>query len=110
MHFQPAQDGSPQESEQPWQLTLYIMFFAQLLSIIGFAFTLPFLPVYIRELGVTDERLVPVWAGSLGMAADPLFGGIIVSWWGYRWPFALVSAMTVLALLPIALGVRQRPR
>jgi DHA1 family multidrug resistance protein-like MFS transporter len=57
------------------------MFAAQLLSIIGFAFVLPFLPFYIRELGVTDERLVPVWAGvqaasaSLVMAFfSPLWG------------------------------------
>ena len=75
------QDPSAPERGQPWQKTLYIMFAAQLLSIIGFAFVLPFLPFYIRELGVTDERLVPVWAGvqaasaSLVMAFfSPLWG------------------------------------
>jgi MFS transporter, DHA1 family, multidrug resistance protein len=83
MHFQPSQNISSQGSEQPWQLTLYIMSVAQFLSILGFAFTLPFLPFYIRELGVTDERLVPVWAGiqvasaSLVMAFfSPLWGWI----------------------------------
>jgi DHA1 family multidrug resistance protein-like MFS transporter len=75
------QDPSAPERGQPWQKTLYIMFAAQLLSIIGFAFVLPFLPFYIRELGVTDERLVPIWAGvqaasaSLVMAFfSPLWG------------------------------------
>lgn len=57
-------------SAQPWQMTLYIMFTAQLLSIIGFAFCLPFLPFYIRELGVTEERLVPYWAGILAASAS----------------------------------------
>jgi len=64
------QDPSAPERGQPWQKTLYIMFAAQLLSIIGFAFVLPFLPFYIRELGVTDERLVPVWAGVLAASAS----------------------------------------
>lgn len=81
MNANPSRDVSAPKSGQPWQQTLYIMFAAQLLSIIGFAFVLPFLPFYIRELGVTDERLVPVWAGvmaasgSLPMAFfSPLWG------------------------------------
>ncbi|MCL5808985.1 MAG: MFS transporter [Deltaproteobacteria bacterium] len=82
MHFQPAQEGSPQESEQPWQLTLYILFVAQLLSIIGFAFTLPFLPFYIRELGVADERLVPVWTGIL-VASASLVMAFFSPLWGW---------------------------
>ncbi len=80
MHFQPAQEALPPESEQPWQLTLYIMFVAQLLSIVGFAFTLPFLPFYIRELGVTDERLVPVWAGILVASA-----GLVMAFFSPLW-------------------------
>ena len=50
------------------------MFAAQLLSMIGFAFVLPFLPFYIRELGVTDERLVPVWAGVMAAAFGERMG------------------------------------
>jgi len=75
------QDPSAAQSGLSWRKTLSIMFAAQLLSIIGFAFVLPFLPFYIRELGVTDERLIPVWAGvqaasaSLVMAFfSPLWG------------------------------------
>lgn len=58
------------------------MFVAQLLSIIGFAFTLPFLPFYIRELGVTDERLVPVWAGIL-VASASLVMAFFSPLWGW---------------------------
>jgi MFS transporter, DHA1 family, multidrug resistance protein len=82
MHSQPAQEALPPGSEQPWQLTLYIMFAAQLLSIVGFAFTLPFLPFYIRELGVTDERLVPVWAGIL-VASAALVMAFFSPLWGW---------------------------
>ena len=81
MNMNPSPDPSAPERGQHWQRTLYIMFAAQLLSIIGFAFVLPFLPFYIRELGVADEHLVPIWAGimagsgSLVMAFfSPLWG------------------------------------
>ena len=81
LHIDSPQDPAAPDTGQHWQTTLYIMFAAQLLSLIGFAFVLPFLPFYIRELGVTDESLVPVWAGvqaasaSLVMAFfSPLWG------------------------------------
>ena len=67
---------------QSWQLTLYIVFIAQLLSIIGFAFTFPFLPFYIRELGVTEERLVPIWAGFM-MASSSLVMAFFSPLWGW---------------------------
>jgi DHA1 family multidrug resistance protein-like MFS transporter len=56
------------------------MFTAQLLSIIGFAFVLPFLPFYIRELGVGEERLVPIWAGVMAGA-----GGLVMAFFSPLW-------------------------
>ena len=82
MKMSSPQDASAQEKGQPWQLTLYIMFAAQLLSIIGFAFSLPFIPFYIRELGVTDERLVPIWAGVLA-ASSSLVMAFFSPLWGW---------------------------
>jgi hypothetical protein len=62
-----AKDNTGPEAgvTSPWRSTLVVMFIAQLLSIVGFAFVLPFNPFYIREIGVTDKKLVPVWAGIL---------------------------------------------
>jgi DHA1 family multidrug resistance protein-like MFS transporter len=80
MSMNPSPDSSAPERGQPWQRTLYIMFAAQLLSVIGFAFVLPFLPFYIRELGVADERLVPVWAGV--MAAS---GSLVMAFFSPLW-------------------------
>jgi DHA1 family multidrug resistance protein-like MFS transporter len=70
MSLNPSRDPAATEKGQPWQLTLYIMFAAQFLSMVGFAFVLPFFPFYIRELGVTEERLVPVWAGIMAGSAS----------------------------------------
>lgn len=72
----------PAEGAPPWRPTLYVMFAAQFLSMVGFAFTLPFLPFYIRELGVTDERLLPAWAGVM-MASGSLVMAFFSPLWGW---------------------------
>lgn len=72
----------PAEGAAPWRPTLYVMFAAQFLSMVGFAFTLPFLPFYIRELGVTDERLLPAWAGVM-MASGSLVMAFFSPLWGW---------------------------
>jgi MFS transporter, DHA1 family, multidrug resistance protein len=80
MDMNRSHDSSVPEEGQPWQRTLYIMFAAQLLSIIGFAFVLPFLPFYIRELGVADERLIPVWAGVIAGS-----GALVMAFFSPLW-------------------------
>lgn len=61
-------DGQPR-----WRRTLYVMWTAELIVIVGFSFVMPFIPFYIRELGVTDERMVPIWAGILSTAPAVCF-------------------------------------
>jgi DHA1 family multidrug resistance protein-like MFS transporter len=82
MRMHPADDSPTRPRPQSWQFTLYLMFIAQLLSIIGFAFTLPFLPFYIRELGVTEERLVPIWAGTM-VASSGFVMAFFSPLWGW---------------------------
>ena len=82
MSLIPTPDRTTPGTGQSWQLTLNIVFIAQLLSIIGFAFTFPFLPFYIRELGVTEERLVPIWAGFM-MASSSLVMAFFSPLWGW---------------------------
>jgi DHA1 family multidrug resistance protein-like MFS transporter len=47
----------------------------------GFAFVLPFLPLYVRELGVRDEGRVALWAGVL-IGVAPLVAGLMAPVWG----------------------------
>ena len=46
-------------------MTLYTVWVAQSCAMIGFSFVMPFIPFYIRELGVTDPRWLPIWAGLM---------------------------------------------
>jgi MFS transporter, DHA1 family, multidrug resistance protein len=100
--------GQETDDTSPWRSTLFVMFIAQLLSIVGFAFVLPFIPFYVREIGVTDERLVPVWAGILG-AASGLTMTIFAPIWGwlsdrYGRKLMVERAMFAGAVITIAMG------
>jgi DHA1 family multidrug resistance protein-like MFS transporter len=47
----------------------------------GFAFVIPFLPLYVRQLGVESEGHVAAWAGVL-IGVSPLVAGILAPFWG----------------------------
>jgi DHA1 family multidrug resistance protein-like MFS transporter len=101
--------GHGTDETSPWRLTLVVMFIAQLLSIVGFAFVLPFIPFYIREIGVTDEKLVPIWAGIL-MAASSLTMTIFAPFWGwlsdrYGRKLMVERAMFAGAIITMAMGI-----
>ena len=101
--------GNDADGTSPWRLTLFVMFIAQLLSIVGFAFVLPFIPFYIREIGVTDEKLVPIWAGIL-MGASSLTMTIFAPIWGwlsdrYGRKLMVERAMFAGAIITMAMGM-----
>src|SRR5437879_13147008 len=54
-----------------WALTLTVF-----ISFVGFQFFSPFLPLYIRELGVTDPAKIALWSG-LQAAVPPAMSGIL---------------------------------
>jgi DHA1 family multidrug resistance protein-like MFS transporter len=47
----------------------------------GFAFVLPFLPLYVRELGVDEPEAAALWAGIL-IGVSPLLAGLLAPVWG----------------------------
>ncbi len=47
----------------------------------GFAFVLPFLPLYVRELGVREPERAALWAGVL-IGVSPLVAGLLAPVWG----------------------------
>ena len=101
--------GQGAEGASSWRSTLCVMFVAQLLSIVGFAFVLPFIPFYIREIGVTDESLVPIWAGILG-AASSLTMTVFSPIWGwlsdrYGRKVMVERAMFAGAFITMAMGM-----
>ncbi len=74
-------DEAEDSLESGWRRTVWAVWFAHLLAAIGFSFVMPFLPFFVRELGVADERLVSAWAG-LAMFAAGLSLTIFQPIWG----------------------------
>lgn len=67
---------------QHWQKNLYMTWATQSLSMTGFGFMLPFIPLYIQKLGVTAADELRIWVGLL-IAVPSLCAGIMAPLWGY---------------------------
>ena len=64
-----------------WKKNLYIVFFAEMIAITGMAFVIPFLPFYIKELGISDIKQIANWSGIL-IGAPSLIMVIVSPIWG----------------------------
>ncbi len=69
--------------DQPWKKTLYIMFFAQLMTAVGFSSIYPFLPLYVQQLGSSTGLSTELLAGLVFsgqaftmMVASPFWGSL----------------------------------
>src|SRR5947199_9545547 len=59
-----------------WRLNVWVLTLSVFISFVGFQFFSPFLPLYIRELGVTDPAKIALWSG-LQAAVTPGVSGIL---------------------------------
>jgi len=48
-----------------WRVNLAVLWFGQFLTMGGMTMIMPFLPLYIQELGITDPDQVAFWAGII---------------------------------------------
>jgi DHA1 family multidrug resistance protein-like MFS transporter len=66
-----------------WRRTLYIMFFAQLITAVGFSSIFPFLPLYVKSLGSSTGLSIELLSGLVFsaqaftmMLASPIWGAL----------------------------------
>jgi DHA1 family multidrug resistance protein-like MFS transporter len=64
-----------------WKRTLYIVFFAQMVAVAGFLVTVPFLPLYVEELG-TNTNLSTEFLAGLTYSAQAFTMAIASPIWG----------------------------
>jgi DHA1 family multidrug resistance protein-like MFS transporter len=78
----------------------------------GFAFVLPFLPLFVRELGVHEPERTALWAGVL-IGVSPLLAGLLAPVWGrladrHGHKVVVVTALTsYVLLLALSAAVRR---
>ncbi len=66
--------------EEEWRRNLYVVMVAVFTLFTGFFFVIPFLPLYIRQLGVTDPGDAALWAGVI-FGVSPLLAGLLAPLW-----------------------------
>ncbi len=65
----------------PWVRTVFILWIVQLIGEIAFGFGLPFTPLFVQELGVSDPKVAGLWAGAMS-AGFAVCMGIMSPVWG----------------------------
>jgi len=97
-------DGQPK-----WRRTVYVIWISQVIGMMGLAFVAPFLPLYVRELGITEESRVRFWAGLLAFAPSSMFVifGPLWGWLADRYGRKLMLARAVFSgsVLMVLMGM-----
>ena len=64
-----------------WRRNLFAVTAASFMGFTGFTLVMPFLPLFIRQLGVTDVGAIALWTGvSLGVT--PALNALVSPFWG----------------------------
>ncbi len=96
-----------------WKRNLFFLWISQFLSLAGFSFGLPFVPFYLRELGLSDPETVRIWSG-LFMAAAGIPLAIATPIWGIladrygRKPMILRANLGAVVVL-VGMGLARSP-
>lgn len=86
-----------------WKRNLYIIWIAQFIAMIGMSMVIPFLPFYIRELGVTDPTELEKWSG-LVFAGPFVLSFVMTPVWGALGDKFGKKPMVVRAIFGLALS------
>lgn len=86
-----------------WQKNLYSLWFAQLIAAIGLSLVIPFLPFYLRELGVTGKEAVRIWSGLI-FSAPFMVSAFMQPVWGILGDRRGRKPMVVRGMLGLALA------
>lgn len=94
-----------------WKKNLYSLWCAQFIAALGLNLVGPFLPFYLRDLGVSGDKAIKIWSG-VAFAAPFVVSAFMQPLWGIlgdrhgRKPM-IVRAMIGLALANILMGLAQ---
>jgi DHA1 family multidrug resistance protein-like MFS transporter len=101
----------PFKQPEPWRRTLYIIWVAQFIAMMGMSLVVPFLPFYIQTLGVTSPDDVARWSGYV--FSGPFFISFFLTpIWGllgdrYGRRIMVVRAVFGLAISQALIGLSQ---
>jgi MFS family permease len=94
-----------------WQRNLWVCVFGSLTTIIAMTLLLPFLPLYVEQLGVTDHSAIVQWSG-IAYGATFLTAALTAPLWGrlgdrYGRKLMLIRASLGMAVAMSLIGLSQ---
>lgn len=94
-----------------WRKNLYSLWCAQFIAALGLNMVVPFLPIYLRELGIEGDKSMKIWSGVV-FAAPFLISAFMQPLWGilgdrYGRKLMIVRAMLGLSLAHFLMGFAQ---
>ncbi len=102
---------SEDEGASHWQQNLWVCVFGSFTTIVAMTLLLPFLPIYIQQLGVTDHAAIVQWSGA-AYGATFLSAAIFAPLWGrlgdqYGRKLMLIRASLGMAVAMSLIGLSQ---
>jgi MFS family permease len=96
-----------------WKRNLYVCLFGSFATTAGLSLVLPFLPLYLESLGLSDQAAVVRWSGY-AFAATYLLAALVAPLWGrladvYGRKPMLLRASLGMAVVMSLIGVAQAP-
>ena len=93
---------------EPWQRDQYVVIATVALAHIAFDLTQPFIPLYVRELGVTDIADAAFWSGIV-VGTGPLMGAVMGPVWGivadrYGRKAMVLRALIMIGIMQVAIA------
>jgi len=93
-------------NSQYWKRNLAICVFGSFTTLVSLTLLLPFLPLYVEQLGVTQESAIVEWSG-IAFGATFLGTGFTAPLWGYladrygRKPMLVRAAIGMAIIMPL---------
>jgi DHA1 family multidrug resistance protein-like MFS transporter len=79
--YWPLPKKKGEKTVERWRLNLIVLCVGQFLVMGGMTMVIPFLPLYIQELGIHDKNQVAIWAGII-FAGNFLTSFLFQPFWG----------------------------
>ena len=77
-----APGSAVEQEDQYWRRNLAVCLIGSFTTIVAMTLLLPFLPVYIAELGVTDQAAIAQWSG-IAFGAAFFSAALVAPFWGW---------------------------
>jgi MFS transporter, DHA1 family, multidrug resistance protein len=101
------------KAKELWKQNLVILWFGNFFVLAGMNLIIPFLPLYVQQLGVTNVREVTEWSGAI-FAGAPLLSASFSPLWGkladrYGRKIMLIRSSVGMGIVMILMGFAKTP-